>query len=126
LSSLNVLLGSWSYLVESPIPNQDVYASKWLSTTRASLPIYADGVSSLEPVGYGLVSPNSVDTIYVGSINGTLNQAYVYLGSYNVQTGTVLAGTPGGAFETVQISSVIAPDGNRVYSNGGAEIYYYS
>ena len=119
-------LGSWSYLVESPIPNQDVFASKWLSTTRASLPIYTDGVSSSEPVGYGLISPNSVNIIYIGSINDTLNRAYVYLDSYNVQTGTVLAGTPGGTFETVQISSVIAPDGNLVYSNGGAEIYYYS
>jgi uncharacterized membrane protein len=119
--------GSWSYLVESPIPNQDVYASKWLSTTWASLLIYTVGTAGLEPVGYGLISPDSVRTIYIGSINDTLSHAYVYLDSDSVQKGTITSTAPGGAVQTTaQISSVIAPDGNRVYSNGGAEIYYYS
>jgi uncharacterized membrane protein len=114
--------GSWSYLVQSPIPNQDVFASTWFSTYRAALATSASASGIIELVGYGGVSPSSVGGFYISRPIDT--QSYVYLASENVQKGTILSTNPRGVPETVPISSLTAPLG-RVYSNGGAEIYYH-
>jgi uncharacterized membrane protein len=109
----------WSYLVQSPTPNESVYAARWLSSSMSPLTVYTDSSWASGPlVGYGNISPDSI-----GSINpSALTQSYVYLGPANVQSGNILLGGLSYPFSSYPTLSA----GNRVYDNGLAEVYYYT
>jgi len=114
---------SWSYVVLGPVPIEGVYASRWLSNSMGQSPIYIDATHS-DVIAYGHISPDSIIKITPWALNKSLGTAYVYLGAANVQRGTVNLGMGG---EESRISSFRAlSNGNRVYSNGLAEVNYYS
>jgi uncharacterized membrane protein len=119
----------WSYLVQTPVPDESVYAARWLSSSMSPLPVYADH-SGAQPqlVGDGHISPGSVFllTSPPSPKNGSYARSYVYLGAANVQNGSIVLTLPNNALDYQQFSSL--PEltaGCRVYSNGLAEVYYY-
>jgi uncharacterized membrane protein len=115
---------TWSYAAAAPIPIESIDASKWLSSSMGRSPVYADTYRHAEVVGYGLISPNSISVLTSSNINKSAHNAYTYLGPVNVQQGTFLLNTPQGSQQR-QISILPAlTTGNRIYSNGLAEIYY--
>jgi hypothetical protein len=90
------------------------------------LPVYSDNWAGPEVVGYGHISPNSSKTLTPLTANQSLASTYVYLGAANVQNGSIALRLPNNSYEVVKISSYPAiTDGNRVYSNGLAEVYYH-
>jgi len=116
---------SWSYMAASPIPNEDVYASKWLSATMGPFPIYTDDSRRPEPIGYGLISPNSIVEFATWNVNDSLHLAYTYLGAANVQQNSIELKSPQGAITEQPLSTVPElTSANRIYSNGLAEVYY--
>jgi uncharacterized membrane protein len=118
---------SWSYAAASPIPAEDVYACKWLSSSMGRSPVYADDLRSPELIGYGLISPNSIILLGSSNVNQSVKNAYIYLGAANVQQGTIIIYPPHGASQERQISTVPAlTTANRIYSNGLAEVYYHT
>ena len=69
-----------SFYIISPIPIEDVVASKWISTySEPESMIYSDSDRSPEIFGYGLVNPNRVD----GSGDFPENEGYIFIGFYN-------------------------------------------
>jgi uncharacterized membrane protein len=119
---------TWSYMVpQTPISTQDVYAAKWLSIYSGGSPVYADNIAQPEVQGYGNVPPGSLFFLTPTMANHSLGNAYVYLGAANVQTGNIALRLP-------DTSSQIQPflsypqltAGSLVYSNGLAEVRYYT
>jgi uncharacterized membrane protein len=117
---------TWSYMVQAPISTQDVYAAKWLSTSASRLPVYADFAYWPEVRGYANVSPDSNSSFTPAIANHSLNNAYVYLGAADVQSGNIALTLPNSTYQIQPFSSYPALTvGNLVYSNGLAEVRYY-
>ncbi len=118
----------WSYLVQTPTPDESVYAARWLSSSMSPLPVYTDWSGANGPlVGYGHISPDSISFLTPSAVNGPLMHSYVFLGAANVQNGSIVLISPNGELNYPQFSSYPTLNaGNRVYSNGLAEVYYYT
>jgi len=115
---------TWSYMDQSPVPTESVYASTWLSRSLGQSVVYADSYTTPELAAYGHISPDSTAIFSPWDLNRTLHNAYVYLGPANVQQQSIaMRGYTGPLI--VNISSVLAVSSeSRVYSNGLAEVYY--
>ncbi|MGZ4849013.1 MAG: DUF2206 domain-containing protein, partial [Halobacteriota archaeon] len=117
---------TWSYMVGEPIPNESVYASKWLSGSKGPFPVYVDGLRRPDVIGYGLISPDSIRVLTAWDINHHIKRAYIYLGAADVQrnSNNVLI-SPQDASVQRQNSTIPAlSSANRIYSSGLAEVYY--
>ena len=101
---------------------QEVVGAKWLNDVKSSDSIYADGyrwllVGSLNwEQARGL--PKNVDRIPDGS--------YLYLGSYNIINKSVLLRYKEKAITITEYidSSDIIDNRNKIYENGGAQVYH--
>jgi uncharacterized membrane protein len=123
----------WSYLEEASTPNADVYAAKWLSSVKGGSPIYVDWITSPELAGYGFIGAASISVFNNETLGHLPPAAYLYFGFQNVKLGRVwlvggqqtsASGNASPNMGTEQISSVLAVTGaNKIYDNGGPEIY---
>jgi uncharacterized membrane protein len=112
----------WSYLVPTPMAPQNEYASTWLSGAMNQWPVYAD-VNSLPALTDAHVGSATVFTPWI--LSHPLTSAYVFLGAANVQQGNIIVAASSQA-DVQQISTYSTLTvGNKVYSNGLAEVYYY-
>jgi uncharacterized membrane protein len=114
----------WSYLVQKPTPDENVYAARWLSSSTSSLPVGVD----LSGMDVQLITNGiPLDLLYyLTGPSQSLTHTYVFLGPANVQSGSILLSSPSGELSYPQFSSYpTLSAGNRVYSNGLAEVYYY-
>lgn len=118
---------AWSYMVLMPVSTQDVYAGKWLSNSMNRAPVFADNAARPEVQSYVNVPVDSLFTLSPKIANDSLNDAYVYLGAANVQSGNISLRLPDATLQIQQFSSYPAlTAGNLVYSNGLAEVRYYT
>lgn len=118
----------WAYLVKTPIPNESVDAARWISSSLSPSPkLLVDSSGTFgQVVGYGHISPDSISVLPPWAVNQSLMHAYVYLGAANVQSDRIALKSPSGGTDYLHFSSSsILTAGNRVYSNGLAEVYYY-
>ena len=117
---------SWSYLVVSPVPDQSVYAAKWISGSMGPSPIYADSLRITDLIAYGHVSPDSAQLLSSSDLNHSLPaNSYVYFGAANVQQDSLALKDANGNifFQNISTSPTLTA-GNKIYSNGLAEFYY--
>ena len=100
---------------------QEVFGAKWLTDVKSSNPIYADKYRwlLLASFEWGQASSFPVD------IDKIQDDSYIYLGKFNIMNETVLIGYREKAIKrTFYInSSDIVGDSDRIYANGGAQIY---
>ena len=118
--------GSWSYLVVSPVPDQSVYAARWISGSLGQSPIYADSLRITDLIGYGHVSPDAIQLLSSSDLNHSLPEnSYVYFGAANVQQDSLALKDANGNifFQNISTSPMLTA-GNKIYSNGLAEFYY--
>lgn len=118
---------TWSYVVSTSTPSEDVYGSKWLGDVKDRSLVYSDVYSKSELSSYGNMSPDSVPLFWPVSFNQPIHHAYVYFGFTN-QYGDLAILTNAGAIEKVRTASVRALTtgaADRIYSNGLTEAYYY-
>jgi len=117
---------SWSYLLVSPVPDQNVYAAQWISGLLGQSQIYADSSRLTDLIGYGHVSPDSANLITFSNLNQSLPEnSYVYFGAANVQQDSLALKDANGniVFQNLSTSPTLTA-GNKIYSNGLAEFYY--
>ena len=107
------------------IYEQDVFGAKWLSRNIEAgyAPIYADGTSvHFELTSYGMLSIDRL--VELSNTTDEHAKGVVYLGRINVINGTIIKyGTAGVKLWNITEISPILNNLNKVYSNGGCEIY---
>jgi len=102
---------------------QEVSGAKWLYDVKSSNPIYADEyrrllVGSFE---WGQVRTLTVD------IDKIQDDSYIYLGSLSIEKKEIMVVDVKSARRITREyinSSQIVDDRNKIYNNGGAEVYY--
>lgn len=110
------------------IPEQDVFSAIWLSAhTSNKSGVYADVVSRFQVLtSYGMVSmayvPTSWDFVLRSTGNHIDGKAYVYLRQFNVVYGIMQGPEAGKLWNTTNISNLLR-DLNKLYSNGGSNLY---
>jgi len=99
--------------------DQDVFAAKWLSGYRnTSINTFADYISQQQVLrSYGMLE--SAEIISKAPI---WHNSYIYLRHLNVIDNTLLIGWQAEITNTTAISLFLK---NKIYTNGGSEIYYY-
>ena len=114
---------NWSYFISSPIPEQNVVSCKWLSSKIDDNPIYASGYSLHEPVAYGLLPLERLCKL----TPTTPKDRYIYLGCRNVWKGTIVCSNPEKVHSSItyNLTEISPPLGerNKIYTNGGSEVY---
>ena len=100
---------------------QEVFGAKWLNDVKSSNPIYADKYRRLllGSFEWGQVSSFPVD------VDKIQDDSYIYLGKFNIMNETVLIGYREKALKRTFYtnSSDIVGDRDRIYANGGAQVY---
>lgn len=120
-------LTSMSYVYGEYIHEQDVFSAKWLSQNKAGMSkIYADRQSNYHVLtSYGMLPPRFQHNWSYLLSNTTKNvdkDAYIYLGNLNVIHGIVKGPKGGQSWNITEISPILS-NCNKIYSNGGSDIY---
>ena len=102
-------------------PNQDIFGVKWTSRNRNNESrIYADlWHRSLVFTSYGMMPDEYVLT----NTTKVKESSYIYLGYPNVRYG-FMYGPSGFQYWNVTDISPLLDESSRIYSNGGAQVYY--
>ena len=112
---------NWSYFIASPIPEQDVVSCRWMSDKMGDNPIYVDELRKCEVVGYGLIWDARELT------PTTRGGKYIFLGYQNLKEGVIRCSDPKIVHSdiTYNITEISPPlvERNKIYTNGGSEIY---
>jgi uncharacterized membrane protein len=104
----------------SYIREQDIYSIAWMShVSNTEEMIYCDEFASYPLIGYGMV-PWEKNIYKLSNATAIRKDAYVYLGSLNVVEG--IARNWDGIFNITEVSPLLE-EKNKIYSNGGSEIY---
>ena len=100
---------------------QDVFSARWLSKSIDNKnPVYSDKLSYWYILpSYGMIFPSRV--LY--NTTRIRDTSYIYLSHLNVVDGLMAIGR-GSNYNTTEISPPLWGN-NKIYSNGGSEIYYY-
>lgn len=109
----------------SVIQKEDIFGARWLGKNRIDNSIVYTGKSSrwylLTP--YAMISPRGGSMQYLGGQKDLEKDSFVFLGYFNVKENLILT-TAGEMItnKTTEISHQFF-EKNRIYSNGGSEIY---
>jgi uncharacterized membrane protein len=107
-------------------PEQDVFSAKWCaSNINTETLFYADYISTRNVLtAYSTVDVDKISLIEY--VTGSEHSVYFYLSYLNTYHSIIVTDNMG-ALNTSQISflsNVLFNESNRIYSNGGSEIYY--
>jgi len=99
---------------------QDVSSAKWLSKLREELKIYTDKPG----IFFNLIAPPGISESYVRITNKThIEDGYIFLRAHNIFRDVVITQTYPPKMENInELLSLSAS--NKIYTNGGSEIYY--
>jgi uncharacterized membrane protein len=113
---------NWTlYLIQIYFTPQAVAASKWLGANRDDrLVVYADTASKYL-TSYGMIDPANVSFLDPSLQKGVNNPSYFFFGTYNL-AGKKVAGWSG--IWNLSDFSYIQNGTDKIYSNGGSDIYY--
>ena len=102
--------------------DQEVLGAKWLNNVKVNNPIYADAYRRLL---LGSFEWRQVSSFPVNTDRKRKN-SYVYLGKFNIMNGTVIVYSKEKAIRKSRYvnSSAIINGREKIYDNGGAEVYY--
>ena len=113
------------------IMEQDVFGARWLSTNKGKAEIWADWKSCWMPLSaYGMMGPQretgwEYGVTHVLTNKTKINQeAYIYLRYFNTKEGIMLSGVHSRDWYNVTDISYILTNSNKIYTNGGSEIYH--
>lgn len=114
--------GNWTlYLNQLHITPQEVAASKWLATYHDNQAVVYGDSGSQYLNSYGLINPANV-RLLDPSIQGLVSSpSYYFFGTFNLE-GQKVEGS--GAEWNLSSFSFILNNNDKIYSNGGSEIYY--
>lgn len=112
-------------LYSARVPEQSVFGARWLKGKRYGGVVYADQRGRVLTHSSGMVPPGQVYTLT--NTTKTMKESYIYLGYPNIVDGTVVGGldrkTMRLNFWNATELSPLLDNENRIYSNGGSEIY---
>lgn len=105
---------------------QEIISAEWLTNVQGNRTVYSDVYRFTLFLGFGLNKIQSL-TQYRSSTNITLpNNSIIYLGTHNVKNDELIINSYKesgyGAPVTIKIDKLFQ-DKNKVYENGGSEIY---
>lgn len=112
------------YLMESP----DVSGARWFHSNiilNANTMVYADVISlSFQLTSYGVFPREQTTTLSNGSLLNSQN-AYVYLRAFNIVDGKIygVGYSEGRIWNTSDLNPQLMSN-NKIYTNGGTEIYF--
>jgi len=112
------LLSAWAGLVDE----QSVIGAQWISKNRdvRDVQIYADLASEKVLISYGMIHQDNINELSNATTMAT--DGILYLSTLNVVDGKILGINIDQFLNSSDLSSLFN-DGNKVYSNGGCEIY---
>jgi uncharacterized membrane protein len=109
------------YFLNQIVPREDVFASQWISTFRATdSPVYADSYRECELWGYGLIPINEE----IRGLYPPISGGYVFVGRQNIIDDIYVCRDPNRVRSSIeykfdQIGSDL-DSRNLVYSSGAA------
>ena len=102
---------------------QDVFGAKWLSNNKIEVEVWADCQSCWMPLSaYGMMGPQAT---HILTNKTKIDKGYIYLRHFNTKEGIMLSSS-GRSEDWYNITDVfrIIISSNKIYTNGGSEIYY--
>jgi len=114
------------------ITDYDVFSAKWLSKNKEITirKIYCDRRGSDPLCSYGNISPPMTILPLTNRTTDILGPSYVYLRYVNVQVGVMgMHANPDFPLFKLKDSPIfliLLKNGNKVYSNKGSEVYYFT
>ena len=101
----------------------NVFSARWLSYNRENdIKIYADYISEQQVLrSYGMILGVNI----LSSDTQPCKDSYIYLRYLNVIDGTIIREQGWGRLLLLNKNEILSLLGEKIYTNGGSEIYYY-